>query len=75
VWSQGGAVGIETGYELGERTVRSSSSGRVKNYLYIVNTCSGAHSASLQWVPGAVISVIEWPGREDNHTSATTRVG
>jgi hypothetical protein len=40
------AVGIAAGYRLDERECQSSSPGRVKNFLYSVQTGSGAHPAS-----------------------------
>jgi hypothetical protein len=44
--SRDSAVGITTGYGLDDRGGRSSSPGRVKNFLQVVETGSGAHPAS-----------------------------
>jgi hypothetical protein len=44
--SRDSAVGISTGYELDDKRGRSSSHGRVKNFLHVVQTGSMAHPAS-----------------------------
>jgi hypothetical protein len=46
VGSRGSVVGIATGYGLEDRGGRSSSPGRVKNFLHVVQTGSGVHPTS-----------------------------
>jgi hypothetical protein len=40
-------VGIATGYGLDNKRGQSSSPGRVKNFLHVAQTGSGAHPASF----------------------------
>jgi hypothetical protein len=44
--SRGSPVGIATGYGLDDRGVGVPSPGRIKNFLYVDQTGSGAHPAS-----------------------------
>jgi hypothetical protein len=44
--SRDSVVGIATGYWLDNRGGQSSSPGRVKNFLHVVQTGSGANPAS-----------------------------
>jgi hypothetical protein len=56
------AVGIATSYELDHQEGRSSSSDRVKNFLFS-RPALGSTQPPIQWVPGA-----ERPGRETDHS-------
>jgi hypothetical protein len=58
------AVDIATGYGLDEGRVGSSSPGRVKNFLYVVQTGAGAHLASYPVDTGGFFSGIKRQGRE-----------
>jgi hypothetical protein len=67
--SRGIAVGIATGYGLDDRAagvrvlVRSEFS-----LLHIVQTGSGAHTASFQWVPGDLSPGVKRLGGETDHS-------
>jgi hypothetical protein len=46
IWSRDSVVGVATGYGLDEGGGRSSSPGRVTNFLHVVQTGSGVHPSS-----------------------------
>jgi hypothetical protein len=48
---------------------RSSSPGRVKNFLQVVQTGSGAHPTSYPMVPGPLSPGVKRPGREVDHSN------
>jgi hypothetical protein len=66
-WSRNSSVGISTGYGLDDQVVRVPSPCRVNNFLYVVQTGSGAHSAfysmgSGEFFPGVkAAGVRSWP--------------
>jgi hypothetical protein len=45
--SRDNSVGIATGCGLDDKSGRSSSPGKVKNFLHVVQTCSGAYPAAF----------------------------
>jgi hypothetical protein len=47
---------------------RSSSPGRVKNFLHVVHTGSGSTQPPIQWVPGVLSQRVKRPGREADHS-------
>jgi hypothetical protein len=68
--SRDGSVGIATGYGLDDRGGRSSSPGRVKNFLFSTSSrpALGSTQPPIQWVPGALSPKVKRPGREANHS-------
>jgi hypothetical protein len=60
-------VGVATGYGLDDRGGRSSSPGRGKNFLHVIQTGCGAHSASYTMGTG-----VKWPGREADRSPPTS---
>jgi hypothetical protein len=60
------SVGIATGYWLDDRN-SNSGRGNIFSLLHNVQTGSGAHPASSQWVPGAISARVKQLGREANH--------
>jgi hypothetical protein len=60
------AVGRATGRRRG----RSTSPGRVKNFLFSTSSRPALRSTKLpiQWVPGAVFPGLKRPGREADHS-------
>jgi hypothetical protein len=58
----------------GRQKGRSSSSGRVKNFLSSMSSRPALWSTQppLQWVPGALSSGVKRQGREAEHSSSTT---
>jgi hypothetical protein len=77
VKSRDNAVGIETGYGMDDRVGRSSSPGRVKNFLSSTSSrpALGPTQPRIQWVPGALSPGVKLPGREaDNSTPASAKV-
>jgi hypothetical protein len=50
---------------------RSSSSGRVKNFLFSKSSrpALGSTHPHIQWLPGVLSVEVKWPGREADHSS------
>jgi hypothetical protein len=77
--SRDSVVGIATGYGLDDWgvgvRVRSSSPGRIKNFLFSMSSRSalGSTQPLIQWVPGA-FSPGERPGREAYHSPPASAV-
>jgi hypothetical protein len=54
----------------------SSSPGRVKNFLYVVKTGSGAHPTFYPMgTGGALFPGVKLPGREGGHSPPTSTEG
>jgi hypothetical protein len=53
---------------------RSSSPGRVKNFLFSTSSrpALGSTQPPIQWVPGALSLGVKRPGREANHSLPTS---
>jgi hypothetical protein len=53
---------------------RSSSPGRVKNFLFYSSSRSalGSTQPPIEWVPGVSSSVVKRQGREADHSSPTS---
>jgi hypothetical protein len=72
--SRDSAVGIATGYGSDDRGGRSSSPGRVKNFLF--STASrpvlGPTQPPIQWVQGALSPRVKRQGREADHSPPTS---
>jgi hypothetical protein len=68
--SRDSVVGIATGYGLGNRGGRSSSPGRVKNFLFSTSSTPalGPTQPPIQWVRRALSSGVKRPGREADHS-------
>jgi hypothetical protein len=67
--SRESVVGITAGYGLEDRGGRSSSPGRVKNFLFSTSSRSalGSTQPPIQWVSGALSPGVKRPGREAKH--------
>jgi hypothetical protein len=72
--SRDSAFGIATGYGLDARGVgvRVSGGEIVFPLSHVVQTCSEAHRPPIQWLPGALSSGVERPGREADNSPATS---
>jgi hypothetical protein len=70
IWCWDSAVGIATGYGMNDRWGRSSSPGRVKNFLFSTSSrpALGSTQPPVQWVPEALSSAVKRPGREADHS-------
>jgi hypothetical protein len=66
------AVSMATGYGLDDRGGRSSSPGRVKNFLSVTQTASGAHPASYPMGKESLSLGIQRPGHEADHSPPTS---
>jgi hypothetical protein len=68
------SVGIATSYGLDDRGDRSSRPGRVKNFLFSKSSrlALGSTQPPIQWVPGALSPWVKRPGREADHSPATS---
>jgi hypothetical protein len=72
--SRDSAVGIATGYGLGDRGFgfRVPVGSRM-SLLHVVQTGSGVHQTSYPMGTGGVVFPgVKRPGREDNHSSSAT---
>jgi hypothetical protein len=69
-------VCIATGYGLDDRGVGSSNPGRVKNFVFSTSSrpALGPTQSPIQWVPGALSPGVKRPGREADHSPATSAV-
>jgi hypothetical protein len=58
----------------GRQRGRSSSPGRVKNFLFSTSSrpVPGSTQPPIQWVPGALSPGVKRPGREADHSPPTT---
>jgi hypothetical protein len=67
-------VGIATGYGLDDRGARSSSPGRVKNFLFSKSFRPALRSTQppIQWEPRVLSPGVKRPGREADHVSPTS---
>jgi hypothetical protein len=67
------AVGIATGYGLGDRGVGVKSPGRVKNFLFYTSStlAVGPTELPIQWVSRALSPGVKRPGREPDHSPPT----
>jgi hypothetical protein len=67
------AVGIATGYAFDYRGSRSSSRGRVKNFLFSTSSrpALGTTQPLIQWVPGVLSPGLKRPGREADNSPPT----
>jgi hypothetical protein len=67
------AVGIGTGYGLDDLGGRSSSPGKVKNYLFSTSSGSalGPTQPPIQCVPGALSPVVKRQRLEADHSPPT----
>jgi hypothetical protein len=63
------AVGIATGYGMDDQDVKSSSPGRVKNFIFSKSSkpVLGPTQSPIQWVPG-----IKRQGRDADHSPPTS---
>jgi hypothetical protein len=71
------SVGIATGYGLDDRGRRSSSPGRVKNFLFFTSSrpALGPTQPLIQWVPGALSPGVKGSRREaEQSLPASTEV-
>jgi hypothetical protein len=52
----------------------SSSPGSIKNFLFSMSSrpALGPTQPPVQWIPGAVSSGVKQPGREADHSPATS---
>jgi hypothetical protein len=68
------AVGIATGHALDVPRGRSSSPGRVKNFLFSTSSrgAMGSTQPPIQWVPGALSPEVKRSGREAGHSPPTS---
>jgi hypothetical protein len=68
------AIGIATGYGLDDRRGRSSSTDRVKNFLFSTSSrpVLGPTQPPIQWVMGAVSPGVKRQGREADHSPAAS---
>jgi hypothetical protein len=71
--SRESAVDIETGHGTGRPTGRSSSPGRVKNFLLPTSSRPALRPAQppIQWVPVTLSPGIKRPGREADYSPPT----
>jgi hypothetical protein len=72
--SRDSVVGIATSYGLDAPRDRSSSPGRVKNFLFSKSSRPALRSTQLpiQWVPWDISSRVKRPGREVDHSPPTS---
>jgi hypothetical protein len=58
----------------GRRRERSSSPGRVKNFLFSTSSRPAVERTQppIQWVPRALFPGVKRPGREDDHSPPTS---
>jgi hypothetical protein len=71
--SRDSVVGIATGYGLDDRGFELESGWDQEfSLLHVVQIGSGAHPASYPWVRGALSPVVKRPGREADHSPATS---
>jgi hypothetical protein len=72
--SRDSEVGIATSYGLDGRSGRSSSLGRVKNFLFSRSSRPALRATQppIQWVPGALSPGVKRPGREADHSPPTS---
>jgi hypothetical protein len=61
LWWRDSVVDIATGYRAGRPRGRSSSPGRVKNFLHAVQTGSGVHRTCPVVTGGKAAGVWSWP--------------
>jgi hypothetical protein len=63
-------VGIVIGYGLDNRGGRSSSPGRIKDFLFTSSRPAlGSTQPPIQWVPEALSTGVKRPGREADRSS------
>jgi hypothetical protein len=69
-WSRDSVVGVANGYELEDRGGRSSSLGRVENFLFSTSSRPVLEPTRppIQWVPGALSPGVKRAGREADHS-------
>jgi hypothetical protein len=72
--SRDSSVGNSDWLRAGRQSGQSSSSGRVKNFLFSTSSrpALGPTQPPTQWVPGAVSPGIKRPGREADHSPAAS---
>jgi hypothetical protein len=68
--SRDSSVGIALDYGLDDRGSRVRLPAGAGNFSlhYNVQNGSGAHSVSIQWVPGSLSLGVKRPGREADHS-------
>jgi hypothetical protein len=68
------AVVIGTGYGMDDKSSRSSSPGRVKNFIFCTSSrpVLGPTQLHFQWVPGALSQGVKRPGCKVDHSSPTS---
>jgi hypothetical protein len=61
MWRRGYSVSIASGYRLDDRAIGVRSPAGAKDFSssLCVQTGSGAHLASVQWVPGVISSDVK----------------
>jgi hypothetical protein len=72
--SQDNVVGIATDYRLNKPRSRSSSPGRIKNFLFptLSRPALGPAQPPIQWVPGALSLGVKQLGRDADHSPPTS---
>jgi hypothetical protein len=72
--SRDSVVGIVTGYGLDDKRGRSSSPGRIKNFLFSTSSrlALGPTQPPTQWVPETLSPGVKQSGREADHSPPTS---